>query len=95
MNAFNRKWKKPGKGARAPGDSKGSKGGKGDKGGGKGGKGGQKGDGGASSPAQLAAANPGPQVVGSKSFVGCFICGSKDHYARDCPSKGKAKGKAL
>ena len=23
---------------------------------------------------------------------GCFTCGSKDHWARDCPQKGKGKG---
>jgi len=30
-------------------------------------------------------------VVGAKSFVGCFICGSKDHYARDLPKRIEAK----
>ena len=61
---------------------------RGDKGKGKGkGKGGD-GDGkgkGKCGQHSLNAASPGPQVVGSQSFSGCFICGSKQHYGRECP----------
>ena len=64
------------KGDRKPWKGKGKGKGKGDKGGDGKGKGGQ---------ANLNAASPGAQVVGSQSFSGCFICGSKQHYARNCP----------
>ena len=72
------------RGDRKTGNGKGKGKGKGEKGGEGKGKGGQ---------VNLNATSPGPQVVGSPSFSGCFICGSKQHYARNCP-KNTAGNKA-
>ena len=68
-NAFQKGDRKPWKG-KGKGKGKGEKGGEGK------GKGGQ---------VNLNATSPGPQVVGAQSFSGCFLCGSKLHYARNCP----------
>ena len=70
-NAFQRRWN--GKGRKGD-NGKGKGKGKGSDGDGKGkGKGEQH---------NLSAASPGSQAVGSQSFSACFICGSKQHYAR-------------